>query len=138
MTNNDNDNDKITMNGAVLGLMRFFRDCKPHRITWGIIFRSEFSPDGVRRLDSIIRQLKQNSALAQAFLDNHRPNSLERQMVLIFQESTEGYRHEARTHRDYINRCLEEERSIEERIEAYEQASMYIPPLRQERDDPPF
>jgi len=130
--------NKITMNAAVLGLMRFFRDCKPHRITWGIIFRSEFSPDGIRRLDKIISQLRANVSLAQAFLDSHRPNSLERQMVLIFQESTEDYIGEATAHRAYIQQCLDEERSIEERIEEYEQAAMYIPPLRQERDDPPF
>jgi len=130
--------NKITMNAAVLGLMRFFRDCKPHRITWGIIFRSEFTEAGIRRLDNIVAKLQANVSLAQLFLDDHRPNDLERKMVLIFQETSEDYIGEARTHRNYIRQCLDEERSIEERIEGYEQAAMYIPPLRQERDDPPF
>lgn len=130
--------DRITMNAAVLGLMRFFRDCKPHRITWGIIFRTEFTEAGIRRLDNIVAKLQANVSLAQLFLDDHRPNDLERKMVLIFQESSEDYIGEARTHRNYIQQCLDEERSIEERIEDYEQAAMYIPPLRQERDDPPF
>jgi len=132
--------DNITMNGAVMGLMRFFRDCQPHKITWGIIYRSEFSPDGVRRLDNIISKLWDNVSLAQSFLDDHRPNDLERRMVLIFQETSEDYIADTIAHRTYVQQCLDEERSIEERVEGYEQAAMYIPPLRQEQDgdDLPF
>lgn len=133
-------NNNITMNGAVMGLMRFFRDCQPHKITWGIIFRTEFSVDGVRRLDNIIIKLRKNVSLAQTFLDAHRPNDLERKMVLIFQETTSDYIADTIAHRSYVQQCLDEERSIEERVEGYEQAAMYIPPLRQEQggDDLPF
>lgn len=136
MTSDNN----ITMDEAIRGLARFFRDCTPHRITWGIIFRTEFSADGVRRLDNIIIKLRKNEALAQAFLDTHRPNDLERRMVLIFQETTSDYIADTIAHRSYAQQCLDEERSIEERVEGYEQAAMYIPPLRQEQDgdDLPF
>lgn len=131
-------NNGVTMNEAVQGLMRFFRDCKPHRITWGIIFRTEFTADGIKRLDNIISKLRYNVEFAQYFLDHHRPNDLERRMVLIFQETTSDYIADTIAHRSYVQQCLDEERSIEERVEAYEQASMYVPPLRQERDDLPF
>lgn len=135
MTNNDN----IKMNDAIWGLERFFRDCNPHKITWGIIFRTEFDLDGVRRLHNIIDRLERNASLAQAFLDHHSPSDLERRMVSIFAESTEGYISESRAHLDYIQQCLDEERSIEERIEVYELAAMYIPPLRQgDQDELPF
>lgn len=120
----------ITMSSAVMGLMRFFRDCNPHKITWGIIFRTEFSVDGVRRLDNIISKLRKNEALAQVFLDSYNPSDLERRMVLIFQETTSDYIADTIAHRSYVQQCLDEERSIEERIEGYEQAAMYIPPLR--------
>lgn len=122
----------ITMSSAVMGLMRFFRDCVPHRITWGIVFRTEFTEDGIRRLDNIIIKLRKNEKLAQTFLDHHNPSDLERKMVIIFQESTGDYIADTIAHRGYIRQCLDEERSIEDRVQAYEQAATFVPPLRQD------
>jgi len=130
--------DKITMSQAVDGLDRFFRDCKPHRITWGIIFRTEFSAPGIRRLDNIIARLQANVSLAQAFLDHHSPSDLESRMVSIFADTSRYYISETRAHKDYVQQCLDEERSIEERIQDYEQAATYIPPLREDQDELPF
>lgn len=104
--------NQITLSIARHGMKRFSEVMKPNPITWGAIQQVPLTPRGLKSLVGIREKLKQNLSKAEYFLETQEPDSDERLMVMLFQESTSetlrGVVQSEKTINDYLARLAGE------------------------------
>lgn len=113
-------NKPITMSQAFNGLTRFFTELEPSKITWGDLYRCDWSEKGLRQAVNLGAKLQENLSKAEAFYVHHNPNQLEEYCIQWFVKMTEEHLAILDLETEKIKRFIDQSKTLNSMVDGWE------------------